>query len=55
MLSGRKIQARKAVLLLWGAMMLTGCVADSHLWGLIPTTSDICAHGKDSITGNCRD
>lgn len=55
MLSWRRTQVKKALLLLVGAMMLTGCVADSRLWGLIPNSSDICAHGKDSITGNCRD
>lgn len=55
MLKRSGIKGVKVVLLLWASVMLGGCVADSHLWGLIPNSSDVCAHGKDSITGNCRD
>jgi len=49
------LSVKRVILLLWMSALLTGCVADSHLWGLIPASTDVCAHGKDSLTGNCRD
>ncbi len=51
----RVFQRGKIILMLGIIAILTGCVADSHLWGLIPNSTDVCAHGRDSLTGNCRD
>lgn len=48
-------QSGKIILMLGIIVILTGCVADSHLWGLIPGSTDVCAHGRDSLSGNCRD